>query len=273
MLTLFLEFLSYVARNLAEYATVSNDDVVYRKTLYVYTLLDRVASNFERFSKVLVWWQQHACEGGAWSGAHRCLIAIDHALYLIGEDLIELIGIFQTDEYGIKRCKLRGGPAISKFDVFDIWAGIVHRNAVDRFSGWISDHSGAQVKRTIYIPNYSLLLPVVQRTSELGDISQSRWQQIDFEYLDQVAPKLNRRALTFLPEFPPEFPIDRQEFSRLATPAYAQVIRIPTQDQELIQIIEIARQSISGFRIATHELRDGLLAQSKNVPEKLANVF
>ena len=132
MLTLFLEFLSYIAHNLTEYIAESNDDVTYRKVLYAYTLLDRITLNFERFSEVLVYWQKHACEGGAWSGAHGRIGAIDHTLYLLGEDLNDLIGINRAEEEGIKRCKFRGGPFLSKFDVFDIWAQIVHRNAVER---------------------------------------------------------------------------------------------------------------------------------------------
>lgn len=273
MLSLFLEFLSYIAHNLSEYITASDDEATYRRVLYIYTLLDRLVLNFERFSEDLSYWQQHACEGGAWAGAHGRIGVIDHALHLLGEDLNDLIGVFRSVENGIKRCQFRGGPALSKFDVFDIWEQIIHRNAVDRFSGWISDHSGEHVKRTIYIPNYSLLLPTVQRTSQLGDISQSQWMQVDFEYLDTTAPDLNRRALTFLPELPPEFPINSQEFNRLAKPAYAKMIEVPSQDQELIQTIETVRHSISGFRIAIHELRDELVAQSKNAPEKLLKAF
>jgi hypothetical protein len=273
MLTLFLEFLSYITHNLREYVNTSNDDAIYRKVLYVYTLLDRITFNFEKFSEILVYWQQHVCEGGAWSGAQGRIGTIDHTLHLLGEDLNDLIGVYRSDEEGIKRCKFRGGPVLSKFDVFDIWAQIIRRNAVDRFSGWISDHSGKQVKRTIYIPNYSLLLPTIQRTSQLGDVSQSQWIQVDFEFLDKIAPDLNRQALSFLPELPPEFPINSQEFNRLAKPAYAKMIEVPSRDQELILLIEIAQHSIAGFRSVVQELRDELVTQGMNAPEKLLKAF
>lgn len=273
MLTLFLEFLSYVTHNLTEYVAASNDEATYRKILYIYTLLDRIALDFERFSETLTFWQQRVCEGGAWSGVQGRINAIDHALYLLGEDLNDLIGVFRSEEDGIKRCKFRGGPILSKFDVFDIWRQIIHRNAVDKFSGWISDHNGKQVKRTVYIPNYSLLLPTVRRTSQLDNLSHSQWMQVDFEFLDTIAPDLNRRALTFLPELPVEFPINSQQFTRLAKPAYNKMIEVPAQDQELIQIIEIAAHSIAEFRDVVQELREELMTQGKNAPEKLMKAF
>lgn len=54
MLTLFLEFLSYITHNLTEYVAVLNDDATYRKVISVYTLLNRIALNFEKFSEILV---------------------------------------------------------------------------------------------------------------------------------------------------------------------------------------------------------------------------
>lgn len=97
--------------------------------------------------------------------------------------------------------------------------------------------------------------------------------QVDFEFLDTIAPDLNRRAQTFLPELPVEFPINNQQFTRLAKPAYNTMIEVPAQDQELIQIIEIAAHGIAGFRGAVQVLREELMTQGKNAPEKMMQAF
>jgi len=272
MLALFLEFVSYITRNLAEYVTTASDNAIHKRILHIYMLLDRIAHNLDRFAQVLIFWQQHTCEGGAWAGAHECISIIDHILHILGNDLNNLISS-QKLEAGINRCKFRGGPALSKFDVFDVWTQIVHRNAVERFCGWVSDHSGNHVRRTIYIPNYSLLLPTFERTSQLSDTSKSQWKQIDFDCLEVIAADLNQRALSFLPELPPEFPINGQEFNRLAKPTYAQIIKVPAQEQEIIEIVARIQNSISSFRVTTNELRDELVGQGKNTPEKLLNAF
>jgi len=233
-------------------------------------LFHRVSQYLKEFSRILAVWQKDRCHGAAWSGCQGSLRLINNVMHLLDADLWRIIGLLASEEKMILRGKLRGGPIITKFDVFDIWMGIIERNAVERFCGWLSDHSGKEVSRTVYIPNYSLLLLDVQRTSGLADFTQSHWwPQIDFDFLGAIAENLNRQALTFLPELPPELPINSEEYTRLGKLSYSKAIIVPEQELELIEIINEIQREISEFQITVNSLRDALIAQAINDPEKL----
>lgn len=232
-------------------------------------LFQRLTYYLEEFSRILTFWQRNRCEGGAWSGCQARLRLINHVMHLLDENLWRVIGSLSSEEKMILRSKLRGGPIMAKFDIFDIWIEIIGRNAVEHYCGWLSDHRGQEVSRTIYIPNYSLLLPSVQRTSELTDFSQSQWQQIWFDRLGIIDENLNRQALTFLPELPAENPINSNKYARLEKSVYARAITVPQQEQELIEIINGIQKDVAIFRLTVNKLRDAMIAQMQNDPEKL----
>jgi hypothetical protein len=236
-------------------------------------MFQRVACYLEGFSRALSVWQKNRCHGGAWSGCQKNLRLLNHAIHLLDSDLWGVVGHLGSEEKMILRCKLRGGPFIAKFDIFDIWLRLVERNAVEGFCGWLSDHTTEEVSRTVYFPNYSILLPVVQRTSELTDFTESQWQQIDFEFLDIKAESLNRQALEFLPELPSEYPINTEKYTGLEKPFYNKVIVVPQQEEELIEIVEKARKNIAEFRTAVDTLRDTLIIQANGESEKFLKVL
>lgn len=280
MLNLFLKFLSHLIHNLIEYSATLKDEDTFQAVVRTYTLFSRLVYYLDGFSRVLAVWQKDRCEGGAWSGCQGDLRLINHVMHLLDSDLWEAVGPLASEKKLILRCKLRGGPIIAKFDIFDIWMGIIEQNAVEHFCGWVSDHSGQEVTRTVYIPNYSLLLPTVKWTSELTDFTQSQWRQIDFDFLGAVDAGLNHKALTFLPEFPPEFPIDKEKHTRqgrgvhaLERSAYTKAITVPQQEQELIEIINGIQRDIAEFRVMVNSLRDALITQATNEPEKLFKVL
>jgi hypothetical protein len=273
MLKLFLKFLSYLIHNLIEYSATLKDEATFQAILRTYTLFSRIAYYLDGFSRVLAVWQKDRCHGSAWSGCQGSLRLINHVMHLLDSDLWQVIGLLASEEEMILRGKLRGGPIMTKFDVFDIWVGLIKRNAIEHFCGWISDHSSQEVTRTVYIPNYSLLLPTVKLTSELTDFTQSQWRQIWFELLDRIDENLNRRALTFLPELPPELPINSKEYTRLGKSVYTRAIIIPQQEQELIEIINEVQRDVAEFQITVNSLRDTLIAQVTNEPEKLLKVL
>lgn len=252
---------------------VQKDEDTFQNLVHTYMLLHRLARYLEGFSRVLVVWQKDRCHGAAWSGCQGNLRLINHVMHLLNKDLWEVIGPLDSDEKMILRGKLRGGPLLAKFDVFDIWVKIIEWNAVDSFCGWLSDHSGREVTRTVYIPNYSLLLPIIKRTSELTDFTQSQWQQIDFEFLGAIAENLNRQALTFLPELPLELPINSEKRTGLGKSAYTRAITVPQQEQELIEIINGVEREVTEFRLAVNNLRDALIVQVIHEPEKLLAVL
>lgn len=273
MLDLYLKFLSYIIHNLIEHLATLKDETNFQNIFQTYMLFQRLTHHVEGFSRVLAVWQKDRCHGGAWSGCQGSLRLINHAMHLLDEDLWRVVGSLSSEEKMILRCKLRGGPIITKFDIFDIWMGIIERNAVEHFCGWLSNHSGQEVSRTIYIPEYSLLLPTVQRTSELNDFTQSGWRQIDFDFLGVIDEKLNRQALTFLPELPPELPLNSEEYTRLGKSAYSKALVVPQQEQELIEIINGIQRDVAVFRLTVNKLRDTLIAQMQNEPEKLFKVL
>ncbi len=275
MFDLFLEFLSYITTNLKEYLSSSEEETTYRDVLSAYVLVALLTGYLERFAGVLGVWQRDSFHGRAWGGAQVLMVNIDHTFALLGDGLKASIVLRHPHEEHDLRCKFRGGPSLTKFDVFDIWEKIIDLNAVDNFCGWVSDHSGKQVKRTIYIPNYSLLLPAPQRTSQVGNPRTSQyWGRIDFDWLDTVgSSELNHRALTFLPELPPEFPIESQEFNRLTRATYAKVIETPADEGEMTQIIQNIQQAVATFRPVVDSLRNELVTQGQKQPEKLLNAL
>lgn len=273
MLKLFLTFLSYIIHNLIEYLETSKDETVSQDVFETYIMFQRIAYYLGEFSRILGVWQKDKCHGAAWSGCQGNLRRLNHAMRLLDSDLWRVVGGLGSDKQMILRCKLRGGPFVTKFDIFDIWLGLIERNAVDCFCGWRSDHTGEEVSRTLYIPNYSIILPVVQRTSELADYSKSQWRQIDFEFLSLEAEDLNRQALEFLPELPPEYPIDTERYTRLGKSFYTKVIPVPRQEQELIEIIDEAQRNVAEFYATINTLRDVLIAQANGEMEKVLKVL
>lgn len=278
MLSAFLEFLSYITYNLIEHLTHSSDDATFSKILYGYTLFARIARDLNDFADALLVWQERSFHGRPWSAAQMSVTEIDHILYVLGTDLYGLIGRSESAESLVTYCKLRGGPSSSpKFDVFDIWQRIVHRNAAECFSGWVTDRSSAQIETTIYIPSYSLLLPLVCRTSQLGDLSESQWQMINFEpafhLLHPDLENLDHLAQTFLPEPPAEFPITSKEYIRLETPRYAKAIVVPSQKQEMAEVIEVARSCVLRFQAVVDDLRSAIVDEAENSHRKFSEVL
>jgi hypothetical protein len=273
MLNLFLKFLSYIIHNLIKYLATSKDEATFQKVFQTYLLFRRLDHYLEGFSRGLAMWQRDRGHGGAWSGCQGSLRLINHVMHLLDSDLWQVNGPLASEEKMILRCKLRGGPIIAKFDIFDIWVGVIEQNAVEYFCDWVSDHSGQEVTRTVYIPNHSLLIPAVKLTSELTDFTQSQWRQIDFDFLGAIDEDLNRQALTFLPELPPEFPINTEEHTRRVRSFYAKAIIVPQQEQELIEIINEIQRDVAKFRITVNNLRDALIAQATNEPERLLKVL
>lgn len=276
MLSLFLEFLKYMSDNLADELSTSPDDTTYRDVFNAYLLIARTTHYLEEFSRVIGLWQDDAFHGKAWSGATTLLENLDRTFALLGEDLYEMIWLHRSQQdQELLRCKLRGGPSMTIADVFDIWKRILHRNAVDHFCGWVSDHSGQQVKRTIYIPNYSLLLPHVQRTSQIADLKASQNRgPVDLDLLDTIGPReLNYRALTFLPELPPEFPIDSPKPHSLAKSTYAKVIDTPAEAGEMAKIIRQIQQNVTTFRPTVEHLYNALISYAQQQPDKLLSAL
>jgi hypothetical protein len=232
MLNLFLEFLSYIVNNLIEYVAVLTDEETFQNVFRAYLLFNRMTSYLEEFSHELTVWQKDRCHGRAWSECQEELLLINYVMHLLDADLKKIIGPLDSEKKAILRSKIRGGPIISKQDIFHIWMEIIERNAVEYFCGWVSDHRGKEVTRTVYFPNYSLLLPSVQRTSDLSDFNQSRWRQIIwFEYFDAIDEKLNYQSLTFLPEFPAEFPINGDKPALLKKKFIARQLLYPSKNK------------------------------------------
>jgi len=275
MLNLFLKFLSYIVNNLIGHVTTRKDENTFQQVFHTYMLINRMTSYLEEFSAELAVWQKDRCHGGAWSDCQRDLQLINHAMHLLDADLIKISGPLDSEEKAILRSKIRGGPIISKpVDTFDIWVKIIEQNAVDYFCGWVSDHSGQEVIRTIYIPKYSLLLPNVRRTSELSDFNQSQWRlQLSFEHLNAIGEKLNYQAMTLLPELPAELPIDSEKPALLKNSFYAKRIIVPKEEQELIEIINGIQRQVAEFRGVINSLRDVLIAQTINEPEKIIKLL
>lgn len=272
MLSLFLEFLKYISDNLTGELSNSPDDATYRDVFNAYLLIARIIHYLEEFSRVLGLWQNDALHGSAWAGATRLLGNLERTFALLGEDLYEMIWLHRPhQDQSLLRCKLRGGPSMTNSDVLDIWKRILHRNANDHFCDWVSDHSGQQVKRTLYIPNYSLLLPLVQRTSQIADLKTSQNRgPVDLDLLDVIGPReLNYRALTFLPELPPEFPIDGPKPHFFTRSTYAKVIETPAKAGEMTKIIRQIQQNVTAFRPAVDHLCNALIDHARQQPDKL----
>lgn len=278
MLNLFFRFLSHIVHNLIEY--ISTDEIKdkenFQAIFEVYILLRRIADNFERFAQVLPLWQQSEYHGSHWSRCQNYISLANHVLHLLDQDLTDIIftRTFKDGRYAItleeaERLSFifRGGPRLPKFSVFDIWGMIVNVNATENFCGWIRDKRGPQWQKTIFVPNYSLLLPSVQRISELTELKQSYWQyNVDFDYLQRRFPTYD--GLDYLPELPPKFPIESQERTLLGRPEYAVTIIVPQQDQGMTEIIKTIQKDTATFHLTIRDLRQALITQANNSPER-----
>jgi hypothetical protein len=76
-----------------------------------------------------------------------------------------------------------------------------------------------------------------------------------------------------LPELPLELPINSEKRTLLEKPVYTRAITIHQQEQELIEIINGIQRDVAKFRITVNNLRDTLIAQATNEPEKLLKVL
>lgn len=283
MLNLFFLFLSHIIHNLIEYTSTDEikDKENFQAIFEVYILLRRIADNFERFGQVLPLWQQSEYYGGHWSKCQNYISLANHALHLLDQDFADIIfpqtfkdGRYATTFEESERLYFifYGGPPLPKFKVFDIWKNLIKINATENFCGWIRNKRRPQWQKTIFIPNYSLLLPSVQRTSELTDLKQSYWQyNVDFDYLQRRFPTYD--GLDYLPELPPKFPIESQERTLLERPEYAVIVVVPQQDQVVSEIIKTIQKDTATFRVTISNLRQVLITQAKHHPESFFKVL
>ena len=272
MFQLFTQFLAFIIQNLEEYIIENSpvNDEILRHIFGIYTLINRINLTLDKFIDVIEVWQRDFYHGAAWSGSHFCISTLHNLMVLINNDLRHLIDLICSQNSptspelrNLLNYQFLGDPYCSKVDVFDIWMRIIKRNANDRFCGWISHYSDTEGKtldvygktnyflplverRTLFIPNYSLLLLEVKATSSLENLSQSQWAK-NINIYGQTLPEWQGYALKFLPEFPPKFPIEMEGYTSLKDNHYALMIEVPRQEEIVTNIITSIKKDIAAF--------------------------
>jgi hypothetical protein len=248
MLTIFLDFLSKLA--LKVFDTYSFHEHKSNKALHklfdFYSNLCRIHECLEKFSECLVVWKQHGYHGSDWSMCQNCIRQINIAFQLINYDLRAII---ELADLGLGRELY--GYIHTKISVFGIWTELVERNAKENFCGWKSDYSGQTWNKTIFIPDYSLIISDVRRTSELADLSSSVWNS-PYLSIDGV----DRSLLNCLPELPVATEICADNVS---VPSYCKIVVVPDEEREIDKIINLTQERANDLHKMLKELSQLLL--------------
>ncbi|AFZ13040.1 hypothetical protein Cri9333_2165 [Crinalium epipsammum PCC 9333] len=267
MFNIFVEFILFIISNVEEFIS-PNELVEYellKQIFAIYTLIKRLDQKMNKFVSILNFWQQDFYYGGDWSEAHSQLDKIYAIMDLLGEDLQKLIDIpnlkLGSEKHQLLRYKLRGYIYLSKTDIFEIWIRIIQNNINGKFCGWIRHYPQTEVK-TLFFPEYSILLPNVKRTSEINDVSQSQWIKEELwaiNYFPNELPTWYWQTLKFLPEFPPKFPIQMQGYTCLNNVTnYALMIEVPKQEELMTGIIKATEKSAFNLHQSVNQFKHKL---------------
>ncbi len=248
MLELFLKFISNIATKVFEKYSPDRDPTGkgLRKLFTFYTQLCRIHDYLERFTVGLKNWKASRYYGREWSGCQHCISQLAHILAILEDDLDNIIAL---DDFDLS-CDIKGYLNVKR-NVFQIWRDIVVSNSNGLFCGWHSDYSGTTWKKTIYIPNYSLILSQIRPTSELSDIAGSYWSA---HLIDLRTDDLSNTSLQFLPELSPD-KIEPSECDAMVK-HYCKAIVLPDEEEEIERIIEITRSKVEELRILLKKLGD-----------------
>lgn len=277
MFKIFVNFLEFIISNIEEFIfqnePVENESL--QQIFSIYTLFKLLDQKMNIFASELQHWQQGFYQGASWSGIHVTFKRIHAIMMLLMDDLEKLINIQNlklcSDEHQLLRHKLRGYIYFSIRDTWNIWTEIIQQNISKTFCNWISYYSDEKnfsnaIKRTIIFPEYSILLPNVKPTSELDDIFQSQWKEElsaikHFPYV----PRWYGYALKFLPEFPPKFPLEVSENTKLiAFKSYTLMVEVPQQEQMMTDIITSIAKSVLNFHQSVNHFKHILETAMQN---------
>lgn len=287
MFKLLIAFLCFIVANLEKYISenaAANDELL-KHFFEIYTLINRLDRAISNFAELLKNWQNDFYHGSAWSGVNFQVYKMVYIMSLLGDDLNCLIRIINTDfnsETEKRLCyQFRGNPGLSQQDAFSVWLMVLQRNYRGNFCGWISTYSetkgsflrtfnnekkffGDVERRIIFIPAYSLLLPQVKRTSDLENLSESKWKNtigvLAFKPLMQAKTQWKgeyyQDILNLLPEFPPSLPIETKEYNQLGENSYALKIEVPEQEETMREIITSIQQHSLEFKELVSKLKN-----------------
>lgn len=264
MLDIFLNFISSIATKVFEKYSPERDPTGkgLQKLFSFYTKLCLIYDYLDKFSNGLEKWKEGFYYGGDWSQCQDCIEKLVHVLAVIEDDIDNIIAL---EDFELSR-NLKGYLHM-KQSVFRIWKDIITENSEEYFCGWRSDYTKSDKKKTVFIPNYSLILSDVQATSELENLEESHWRRDLEESTFQSASENEKMSLLkFLPEIPHT---KNNPVENIMVPHYCKVIVLPEETKEIDRIINTTRKKIEEL----HSILAKLAGIIKNFAGGNASVF
>lgn len=250
MLDIFLKFLSSIATKVFEKYSPDKDPTGkgLRKLFELYSQYCRIHDYLVVFSTTLQSWKDSNYHGGYWSECQRSIEKTAKVLNLIEDDLDDIIAL---EDFDLSR-ELKGYINL-KTSLFRVWSRILDENSKDYFCGWISDYSETEWKKYVLIPNYSLVMLDVKKTSDLINISESKWYR-ELYGRRSVEPSVSKSYLEYLPET--STIREQPEVSNAMVKHYCKRITLPDEVEEIDKIIDMTRENVEKLRLLLEVLGD-----------------